>query len=312
MDWRYLVLTLLVFALIPGLVKRFRKGGWMSALLPVVVIVFIAYSILGWTLYFLQPRFVYSPTREVSYDPGDLGLAFEKIAFKTEDGLKISSWFVPADNAQFTVLICHGNGGNISHRLDTINTLNELGLNCFIFDYRGYGSSQGKPTEEGTYLDAQAAFDWLGSVKGIPPEDTILFGRSLGGSVAAHLAQTAKPAGLVLESSFTSYVDLGRKFYPYLPVSWFASFNYNTLEYIGKVSCPILVIHSRNDELIPFEFGLRLYNAANEPKEFIEIFGSHNDGFLFSGEVYRQGWSQWLDFVKSCKPAAHAALKRIS
>ncbi|MCK5175585.1 MAG: alpha/beta hydrolase, partial [Planctomycetes bacterium] len=181
-----------------------------------------------------------------------------------------------------------------------------------IFDYRGYGSSQGKPTEEGTYLDAQAAFDWLGTVKGVPSEEIILFGRSLGGSVAAHLAQTAKPAGLVLESSFTSYIDLGKKFYPYLPVSWFASFNYNTLEYIDKVTCPILVIHSRNDELIPFEFGLRLYNAANEPKEFIEIFGSHNDGFLFSGEVYRQGWSQWLDFVKSCKPAAHAALKRIS
>ena len=284
----------------------------MSVLWPIILIVFIAYSILGWSIYFLQPRFVYSPLREVTYNPGDLGLAFEKVVIKTEDGLKISAWFIPADNAAFTVLMCHGNGGNMTHRLDTINILNELGLSCMIFDYRGYGSSQGKPTEEGTYLDVGAVFKWLGDEKAIAPKSIILFGRSLGGSVASHLAQSVTVAGMVLESAFTSYIDIGKKFYPYLPVRWFATFNYATAEYIRKVACPILIIHSRNDEIIPFEFGLRLYDAANEPKEFVEIFGSHNDGFLYSGDVYRQGWSQWLDFLKDYKSAAHPVLKRIS
>jgi len=177
-------------------------------------------------------------------------------------------------------------------------------MSCFIFDYRGYGSSEGKPGEEGTYLDVRAAYKWLTEKKNIPAENIIIFGRSLGGSIAAHLASKARAAALIIESAFTSYVDIGRKFYPYMPVRWFARFSYGTIDYVSRVNCPVMIIHSRNDEVIPFEFGLQLYEAANEPKEFIEITGGHNDGFLVSGEVYKQAWSRWLKSLKGYKSRA--------
>jgi fermentation-respiration switch protein FrsA (DUF1100 family) len=182
--------------------------------------------------------------------------------------------------------------------LDTVNFLNGLGLNCFIFDYRGYGASQGRPSENGTYLDARAAFRWLIKKKGIAPERIVVFGWSLGGSIGAYLAGKVKVAGLVIDSTFTSYTDIGRKFYPYMPVRWFARFKYPTIDYVRKVKCPVLVIHSRNDEVVPFEFGLKLYEAAGEPKEFIELFGGHNDALLVAGDEYKKGWIKWLKLLK--------------
>ncbi len=269
----------------------------MAVLWTIGLIIIIAYSVVGWTLYFLQPRFLYAPVREITYKPADINLAYEKLALKTEDGLKIAAWYIPASNAKYTILFCHGNAGNKTHQLDSINLFNEMGLNCLIFDYRGYGDSQGKPTEAGTYMDAAAAWRWLTEKKHIPPQRIIIFGRSLGGSIAAHLATRVTPHALVLESAFTSYEQIGKKFYPYMPVGMFAKFNYNTLDYVKRVRCPILFIHSRNDEIIPFEFALRLYAAASEPKQLLEITGSHNDGFLFSGAVYTNGWKEWLHSI---------------
>ncbi len=256
---------------------------------------------VGWglALLFLQPRLLFRPTREVSFTPADINLEFEDVAFQTSDGLTLKGWYVPAPRSQFTLLFCHGNGGNIMHRLDSINLFHGLGLSCFVFDYRGYGGSAGKPTEVGTYRDAQAAYKWLTEVKCVAPGQIILFGRSLGGSIAAHLAQGADVRGLVVESAFTSYPDIGAKFYPYMPVRPFARFKYKTREYLSKVRCPVLIMHSRDDELVPFEFGRRLFEAAGEPKRFVEISGGHNDGFLLSGDVYRAAWTQWLDFLES-------------
>jgi len=269
-----------------------------SMLISLAVVLFIAYSVLGWTLYFTQPTFLYRPVREVPYTPDELGLDFENVVFKSSDGLLLSGWYIPAEDSQLTVLFCHGNGGNMFHRLDSINIFCNLGLNCFIFDYRGYGNSEGKPGEEGTYLDVMAAYKWLTEEKKISPADIIIFGRSLGGSIAAQLASKVEARALIIESAFTSYVDIGRKFYPYMPVRWFARFSYKTIDYIRDVLCPVMIIHSRNDEIVPFEFGLELYEAANEPKEFVEIFGGHNDGFLVSGEIYRNAWRNWLKFLK--------------
>ena len=284
----------------------------MSILWSIILVVFLAYTILALALYFMQSSFLYSPVRPVPYNPGDINLPFENVVFKAKDRLKLAAWYIPAEKADFTVLFCHGNGGNMTHRLDTINILNELGLNCFIFDYRGYGASEGKPSETGTYYDVEAAYKWLTKKKNIPPENIILFGRSLGGSIAAYLASKVEAKALVIESSFTSYVDIGKKFYPYMPVHLAARFSYPTIDYVRKIRLPVMIIHSRNDEVIPFEFGLRLYDAANEPKEFVEISGSHNDGFLFSGEIYRNAWSNWLKFLKDYKPADQPALRRIS
>jgi hypothetical protein len=190
------------------------------------------------------------------------------------------------------------------HRLDSINFFYKLGLSCFVFDYRGYGNSEGKTSEEGTYLDAMAAYRWLTREKKVSPDDIIIFGRSLGGSIAAHLAAKVKAGSLVIESAFTSYVDIGKKFYPYMPVRWFARFSYKTIDYIKEVRCPVMIIHSRNDEIVPFEFGLELHEEANEPKEFIEIYGGHNDGFLASSEIYKKAWTKWLRFLKEYESKA--------
>ena len=240
-----------------------------SMLISIVAVLFIAYWGLGLILYFMQPKFLYSPVREVSYTPGELGLDFEQVTLKTADDLLLSGWYIPTEDSEFTVLFCHGNGGNMMHRLDSINIFYNMGLSCFIFDYRGYGGSEGKPTEEGTYLDVRAAYEWLTEEKEISPEDIIVFGRSLGGSIAAQLASEVEAGALIIESSFTSYVEIGKKFYPYMPVRWFARFSYRTIDYVKSVHCPVMIIHSRGDEVIPFEFGLELYEAASEPKEFV-------------------------------------------
>jgi len=263
----------------------------------ILVILVIGYSGLGLVLYFMQSSFLYSPVKEVTYTPEELDLDFDQVTFKTSDGLKLSGWYIPARNATFTVLFCHGNAGNMMHRLDSINLFNNMNLNCFIFDYRGYGASEGTPTEAGIYLDAKAAYRWLTSHKKVPREKIIIFGRSLGGSIAAHLAQKARAGSLVIESAFTSYVDIGRKFYPYMPVRYFARFNYNTAEYIKNVHIPVMIIHSRNDEVVPFEFALELYETVEGPKKFVEIWGSHNDGFLICSDTYNKAWKDWMSFL---------------
>ena len=267
-------------------------------LFEVLAMLFLAYSALGWTLYFMQPSFLYKPRRDVTYTPDELGLDFENVFFDTEDGVRLNGWFIPAKDAKFTILFCHGNGGNIMHRLDTINIFYDLGINCFIFDYRGYGKSQGKLSEQGTYRDAEAAYRWLKEEKKEQPENIILLGRSLGGSIAAFLAGRVNPCSLVLECSFTSYIDIGKKFYPYMPVQWFSRFNYDTLGYLKKVHCPTMVIHSQNDETVSFEFGQTLYKAANEPSRFVKTFGSHNDSFLVSSDIYKKAWTEWIEFLK--------------
>jgi fermentation-respiration switch protein FrsA (DUF1100 family) len=271
----------------------------MLLFVEIIVVLVVAYSVLGWSLYFMQPTFLYKPVRGVIYTPEELDLEFEDVSLETADNIKLNAWFIPAKNARFTILYCHGNGGNIMHRLDTINIFYELGLNCFIFDYRGYGNSEGSPSEEGTYIDVETAYNWLINEKKIPPENIIIFGRSIGGSIATYLAGKVTAKALVVDSAFTSYVDIGKKFYPYMPVKWFARFKYDTISYIRKVNCPVMVIHSQNDEMIPFEFGQELFDAVREPKKFVEIYGSHNDGFLLSLYIYKQAWADWLEFLQA-------------
>ncbi len=280
-----------------------------TLILGVAAVLVLVYAGWGVMLFFLQPKLLYRPLREINFTPADLHLAFEEVVFPSRDGVRLAGWYIPHENARFTLLFCHGNGGNIMHLLDSLTLFHDLGLNCFLFDYRGYGSSAGRPTETGTYLDVQAAWDWLVQEKRLPPEQIILFGRSLGGSIAAHLAGQVSAAALVVESAFTSYPDIGARFYPYLPVRLFARFRYDTLAYLKSVRCPVLLIHSRDDELVPFEFGARLFEEAPEPKQFVEIRGSHNDGFLVSGRAYQEAWTRWLIFLEGCQSelAVHKA-----
>lgn len=273
-----------------------------SLALYLVAILILLYAVWGLALLFLQPKMLYRPTREVSLTPAHAGLSYEEVEFRSADGVQLVGWLVPARAAPFTLLLCHGNGGNLMHTLDTLKLFHRLGLSCFAFDYRGYGRSAGRPTEAGTYLDARAAYDWLTSEKEVPANQILLLGRSLGGSIATHLAGRVPVAGLVIESAFTSFVDIARQFYPYLPVRWFVRFRYDTLADVKQVRCPVMVVHSRDDELVPFTHGHRLLAAAQEPKRFVEIGGSHNEGFLLSSDVYEKAWLQWLQSVQDSSP----------
>jgi hypothetical protein len=193
-----------------------------------------------------------------------------------------------------TLLFFHGNAGNISHRLDSIRIFADLGLDVFIFDYRGYGLSEGSPSEPGTYRDATAAWRWLTGERGLAPGQILLFGRSLGAAVALELATRVEPAGVILESAFTSVPDLGAAIYPWLPVRLLSRYRYDNLGRIASVRAPLLVVHSRGDEIVPFRQGQALFAAASEPKRFLELQGGHNDGFLASGVGYRRGLAEFL------------------
>lgn len=270
---------------------------WMAAMLGWAVAV---YAGLALYLYAFQERFIYFPdlpSRQVTATPADIGLAFEAVRLGTADGETLAGWYIPAPAARGTLLYLHGNGGNIGHRLDPIAVFHRLGLNILIIDYRGYGASTGKPGEEGTYLDALAAWDYLIQEKRHLPQRIVLFGESLGGSIAAWLAARQTPAGLVLYASFTSVPELAQALYPIFPASLLARYRYDTRAALASVHCPLLILHSPEDEIVPFSHGQALLAAAREPKRLVELRGGHNDALLLSREVYSQAVGAFLQEV---------------
>lgn len=240
---------------------------------------------------------IWMPRRDFAATPDVVRLAYEDVSLQTADGLRLHGWYLPHEEGSASLLFCHGNAGNISHRTESLRQLHSLGLNVFIFDYRGYGRSEGRPSEKGTYQDALAAYDWLqGRCPDLP---IILFGRSLGAAVAIELAAQGKGAALIAESGFTSVPALGQELFPVLPVKWLVRTRYDSLAKIPQVKIPVLVIHSREDEIVPFHHGDALFEAAPGPKQFLEIHGGHNDGYVLSETEYLRGIQAFLDaYVK--------------
>ena len=273
-------------------------NGW-SLVWSILRIALAVYVIVIIMVLIFQSHFIFFPERRIMATPGQVGLEFEDVAFLTADGNILSGWFIPAEEQKGVILFCHGNAGNISHRLDSIILFHHLRLSTFIFDYRGYGKSQGKITEVGTYTDAEAAWRYLVKMKELAPNEIIIFGRSLGGAVASMLAKNHKSKGLILESTFTSIPDVAADIYPFLPIRNFTRFTYPTIENMKDVKCPVLIVHSRDDDIIPFTHGRRIFEAANEPKEFMEIRGSHNEGFLITGPRYRDGLESFILRISS-------------
>ena len=269
-----------------------KKRGLLYRLVRIVVLAYLGAAIV---LLFLQSRLMYHPVRELETTPGQSGLEFEDVFLTTSDGVKLHGWYVPAPNRKGVFLFFHGNAGNISHRVDSIGIFHRIGYDVFIIDYRGYGRSEGKPTEKGTYRDAEAAWRYLTEQRGISPREIVIFGRSLGGAVAMELAAKHGPATIIVESGFTSAPDLAASTFPFFPVRWLCRFRYNSLERIASLHCPVLVIHSQDDDLIPFENGRRLFDAAPSPKQFLQIEGGHNDGFMVSIDAYLRGLEEFLD-----------------
>jgi hypothetical protein len=236
------------------------------------------------------------PNRRLDTTPQQIDLDYEAVTLIATDGVRLNGWFVPVAKPRATVLFFHGNAGNISHRLDTLELLHSLNLAVFIIDYRGYGESEGKPTEEGLYRDAEAAWDYLTETRGIPTHEILLFGRSLGGAVAAYLAEHHSALGLVLDSTFTSVPEVAAQLYPWIPVRILTRYWYDTGSRLPNIEIPVLFIHSPDDEVIPFSHSQTLYELAREPKCFVEIQGGHNTGLLESWETYRRGWDKFIRF----------------
>ena len=242
----------------------------------------------------IEKRFVFFPSAEVEYTPGHLGLEYEDVFFPTQDGLTLHGWSIPAPGATGnpsgqTWVWFHGNGGNIGHRVEEIALLHHrLQVDIFIFDYRGYGRSPGTPSEKGTYLDARAALRRALERPGVDPEAVVYFGHSLGTAVAAELAVSHPPAGMVFVSPFTSVRDMARLTFPLPGAGWVVRNHYNTLSRIGRVHAPLLVLHGDQDETVAISQGRKLYESANQPKTLTVLKGAgHNDTYIVDpGEFF--------------------------
>ena len=274
----------------------------MLLLLKMAASALLVYGVIVAFTYVFQDRLLYYPSmgREIVVTPSSAGVPYEDLTISTADGEKLNAWWIPVADARGAVLLFHGNAGNISHRIDYALMFRRLGYSTLLVDYRGYGLSTGKPSEDGTYRDADAAWRWLTESRGLKERDIVLFGESLGGGVASWLALRHTPRALVLASTFTAAVDLGAELYAFLPVRLISRFSYDTLSRLAEVRAPVLVVHSPGDDIIPYSHGERLYAAAREPKSFLELSGGHNDGFVFA----RPEWVSALGkFLRSAESA---------
>ena len=249
--------------------------------------------LLGFSFYIFYPRienfFIFFPASSFDLTPEDLHLNHKDVYFNTSDGKRLHGWFFPLKGEPPVILFCHGNAGNISHRLDNIRLLLKKNLQVFIFDYRGYGKSSGRPSEKGIYNDGLAAYDYLVQEEQLPFKNIVLFGRSLGAAVAIYVALKKEAKSIIIESGFTSTKDMAKTMFPFSLLSPFLPANYNNLKKIPRLGVPKLIIHSEDDEIVPFYMGQELFNAAKAPKYFFRLQGAgHNDSYLVGGENYLQ------------------------
>ncbi len=263
--------------------------GWLIATLSAVFL-------LAGCRWFERAN-LYFPSRDMAAHPGALGLRYEELDLPASEGARVHGWFVENAPDAPVILFSHGNGGNISHRMEKLRLLREAGASVLLYDYRGYGRSTGTPSELGTYGDGEAAYRWLTETKKLPPGRVIQMGESLGCGVAVELALRHKAGGLILDSGFTSTADMGRRIFPWLPVNLLVRYRYDNLAKLPSISCPVLVMHSPQDDIIPFAMGRRLFEAARQPKTFFEMKGGHNDGFLETGRAYSEAVRRFLNMA---------------
>jgi pimeloyl-ACP methyl ester carboxylesterase len=274
----------------------------MEILIYLFAIVAIGYLSLLWYMYRFQTKFMFYPTRELARTPANIGLEYEDVLMKTDDNITIHGWYIPCKQASQTVLFFHGNAGNLGDRIEMMLLLHQLNMNVLAIDYRGYGKSEGTPTEEGTYHDANCAWEYLISSRGAKPQDIFILGRSLGGGVATELARLTKPAGLILESTFTSMPAIAQDVYPMVPARWVVHQKFDSMSKVAEIHCPVLIIHSVDDEYITIHHGRDLYKAFAENNHpdysMVEIEGSHGDGFMVSGALYSDALHEFFNHVR--------------
>ncbi len=258
--------------------------------------------LIGFVLYvrFLERSTVFLPSKEILANPRSMDLDYEDVFFRTRDNVPLHGWLVKSPGAVSTLIFLHGNAGNVGDRLGKLLILHKIGVNVFLIDYRGYGLSQGRPTERGMYLDAIAAYDYLKTRKDLKDTRLIAYGVSLGGAAAVDLALKRPVDALIVDSTFTSAADMAKKILPVVP-SVLLSVKLDNAAKISRVEVPKLFIHSEDDEVVPYDYGKQLYSLARPPKSFLKISGTHNDGLVSSGRVFVDGIWNFLsthDFLK--------------
>ena len=254
------------------------RARWARCLLFLLVVLGLLYA----GLVFGEHLFIYFPTRELSATPEDAGLEFVDATFEADDGVKLHGWWVPGRTDEVTLLWFHGNAGNLGDRVGLLELLhNELGIGIFAIDYRGYGWSEGKPSETGLYADAQAALEAAQNYSGSGLQEIVIFGQSLGAAVAVELASNQPVRGVVLEAAFTSIRDMARHHYSFLPVGPLLRTSFDSESRIATIDTPLLMIHGQDDDIVPLDMGRKLFAAALEPKEFSKVEDAgHNDVYL--------------------------------
>ncbi|MCF6284002.1 MAG: lysophospholipase [Candidatus Hydrogenedentes bacterium] len=244
-------------------------------------------------LYLLQDKILFPASRVMDRDPSVYGWAFDEVRLPVV-GEETFGWYVPLENHRGVVLFSHGNAGDLAGRLESIGMLRSFGFSVLAYDYGGYGYSTGKPSETRCYADIRAMWDYLIEEREIEAKDILIFGRSLGGGPTAELAQHVIPGAVILESTFMSTADVARRNPLLRTMTWAIRHRFASKDKVAKIKAPLLIIHSPDDEIIPFENGQGLFERATEPKTLLEIEGGHNTGFVTSEAIYRPGWEDFL------------------
>lgn len=271
----------------------------IDVVFKILVALVAIYIFMMLILYLLQGRMLYLPQQAINRMPASVGLQAEDLWVKTEDGIKIHGWYFHHPKADYVVVLSHGNAGNISGRLDIASMLHTLGVSVVMYDYRGYGDSEGDPSEKGLYMDLEAVVNFLKKEKGFHEKQMILYGRSIGGAVSAKIAAQFNFGGLVLDSSFTDLQSLVGELYPFVP-SFLVRNKFSTIDQLQLLQqTPVLIFHSREDEIVNFRHGEKLYEAAAEPKKLVPLRGGHNDLFITSREKIEQAWAEYIDALKN-------------
>jgi len=248
-----------------------------------------------------EDNYIYFPDRTIVTTPDRLELNYAELHLRSSDGIPLQAWWMPATRPIGTLLHLHGNAGNISHRIPLYSEWHRMGLNVLAIEYRGYGESDGAPSEDGLYLDAEAAWQYLTATRHIPPSRIIIAGRSLGAAVACHLAKGKLPAGVVLETPFSSMADMARYHYPWLPVWPFIRSRFDSAAMIMDVQAPLLIISATDDVIAPPAMADAIFSAARQPKQAVSLQGDHNDFDDVSQQQWRDAWQQWLTTLPGLK-----------
>jgi fermentation-respiration switch protein FrsA (DUF1100 family) len=264
----------------------------------VLIIVYVCaaiYAAVCLAAYLAQASLVFFPGPPPRATPAAAGLAFDDVELATRDGERLHGWLVrPKAAHEALVLVCHGNAGNIEDRLHLASAFVQMGHAVLLFDFRGYGGSSGRPSEEGLYADAECAYDCAVHTLGFAPAQIVAYGESLGGAVAIELARRREVAALVVEEAFTSLPDVGAIHYRWLPVRWLSRYRFDSIAKVPAIDAPTLVIHSPDDEIVPFEQGRALFEAARAPKRFLATAGSHNAGGFTQRVEWRGEVQSWI------------------